>query len=315
MFSKNDYVYEIYKEKSFTKAAQKLYISQPSISAAVKNIEEKIGSPIFERTNSEIRLTPIGAEYISAIEKIRETENEFKSKLQDIYNMEIGEISIGATGFISTYIMPGIINRYTNLYPKISLSLSEANSSYMSELIQNDIIDIGLDCLDEDMDFYDKYPLRKETIMLCVPSNLEINNKFKQYQINPEDIYSRKVDIQAVPSVPISAFKNENFILLKKGHSMYNHASKVFNENGIEPKIVYTVDQFNVSYLLSESGMGVCFVSDTLFKYSNNHKNVVAYNIDDRINTRSLCVIHKKNKYCTKAMERFIDVAKAIIKD
>ncbi len=315
MFSKNEYVYEIYKEKSFTKAAQKLYISQPSISAAIKNIEEKIGSPIFERTNSEIRLTPVGAEYISAIERIKEIENEFKSKLQDIYNMEIGEITIGATGFISTYILPGIINRYTNLYPKISISLSDANSSHLGELIQSDKIDIGLDCLDEEMDFYDKYPLRKETIMLCVPANLEINKKFEKYQINPDDIYSRKTDIQSVPSVPIDAFKNENFILLKKGHSMYNHASKVFAENGIEPKIVYTVDQFNISYLLAESGMGVCFVSDTLFKYSKNHKNVVAYNIDDRINTRSLCVVHKKNKYCTKAMERFIEVAKDLIKD
>ena len=315
MFSKNDYVYEIYKEKSFTKAAQKLYISQPSISAAIKNLESEIGSPIFERSGAEIKLTPIGVEYISAVEKILEIENEFKRKLQDTYDMEIGEISIGTTGFLSTYILPGIINRYTNLYPKISISLSDANSSHLSELIQSDKVDIGLDCLDDEMDFYDKYPLRKETIMLCVPANLEINKKLSKYQINPDDIYTRRADIKSVPSVPIDAFKNENFILLKKGHSMYNHASKIFAENGIEPKIVYSVDQFSVSYLLSESGMGVCFVSDTLFKYSKFHKNVLAYNIDDGINSRSLCIVHKKNKYKTKAMEKFIELSKELIKD
>lgn len=315
MFSKNDYVYEIYKEKSFTKAAQKLYISQPSISAAIKNLESEIGSPIFERSGAEVKLTPIGVEYISAVEKILEIENEFKRKLQDTYDMEIGEISIGTTGFLSTYILPGIINRYTNLYPKISISLSDANSSHLSELIQSDKVDIGLDCLDDEMDFYDKYPLRKETIMLCVPANLEINKKLSKYQINPDDIYTRKADIKLIPSVPIDAFKNENFILLKKGHSMYNHASKIFAENKIEPKIVYSVDQFSVSYLLSESGMGVCFVSDTLFKYSKFHKNVLAYNIDDGINSRSLCIVHKKNKYKTKAMEKFIELSKELIKD
>ena len=60
MFSKYNYVYQVYKEGSFTRAAEKLFISQPSLSAAIKNIEQKLGADIFERTNGGVRLTEVG---------------------------------------------------------------------------------------------------------------------------------------------------------------------------------------------------------------------------------------------------------------
>ena len=73
MFRWKHYVYEIYKEKSFSKAAQNLYISQPSLSARLKKIEDKIGAPIFDRSTSPIRLTEIGQAYIDATKNISVT--------------------------------------------------------------------------------------------------------------------------------------------------------------------------------------------------------------------------------------------------
>ena len=80
MFSKFKYVYMLYKEGNFTRAAEKLFISQPSLSVAIKNIEKEIGAELFERTGSGVRLTEVGGEYVAAIEKIIAVENEFKSK-------------------------------------------------------------------------------------------------------------------------------------------------------------------------------------------------------------------------------------------
>ena len=69
MFTWKKYVYEIYKEKSFSKAAQNLYISQPSLSARIKKIEQQIGAPIFDRSTTPLRMTEVGEAYISAAEK------------------------------------------------------------------------------------------------------------------------------------------------------------------------------------------------------------------------------------------------------
>ena len=72
MFHGMNYVMEVYKEQSFSKAAQNLYISQPALSAAIKRIEKKVGAPLFDRRTSPIQLTECGKEYIRTTERILE---------------------------------------------------------------------------------------------------------------------------------------------------------------------------------------------------------------------------------------------------
>ena len=74
MFNYKDYVYEVYKEKSISKAASNLYISQPSLSARIIKIEEEIGMPIFDRSTSPLRLTEFGHIYIQDKEEVYEIE-------------------------------------------------------------------------------------------------------------------------------------------------------------------------------------------------------------------------------------------------
>ena len=77
MFSGMNYVYEVYKEQSFSKAAENLYISQPALSSMIKKIETKIGMPLFDRSTSPIQLTECGKKYIKTAEKIMALDNEF----------------------------------------------------------------------------------------------------------------------------------------------------------------------------------------------------------------------------------------------
>ena len=69
MFQGMEYIYEVYKEKSFSKAAAALFISQPSLSANVKRVENRIGYPIFDRSTKPLQLTEVGKHYIQAVEK------------------------------------------------------------------------------------------------------------------------------------------------------------------------------------------------------------------------------------------------------
>ena len=80
------YVYTVYKEKSFTSAAKKLFISQPSLSASVRRIEDKLGYPIFDRTTKPVALTEYGKKYIESIERIMAIENDFTDYLNDTFD-------------------------------------------------------------------------------------------------------------------------------------------------------------------------------------------------------------------------------------
>ena len=93
MFVWKKYVYEVYKERSFTKAAQNLYISQPSLSARIKKIEEIIGEPLFDRSTTPLKLTEVGKVYIEAAEEITQIEQRVENYINDLAGLKTGNLA------------------------------------------------------------------------------------------------------------------------------------------------------------------------------------------------------------------------------
>ena len=100
MFQNMDYIYEVYKEKSFSRAAKNLYLSQSSLSLTVKSAEKRIGMEIFDRSQNPIRLTEFGEHYIRAVEEIRGIESRLENYIYDTNHLKMGSISIGAGNFL-----------------------------------------------------------------------------------------------------------------------------------------------------------------------------------------------------------------------
>ena len=109
MFQGMEYVYEVYKERSFSKAAANLFISQPSLSANVKRIEKKIGYPIFDRSTKPLGLTECGRHYIDAVEHIMQVENGFHDFVNDWSNLKTGQLILGGSSFFSSWVLPPLI--------------------------------------------------------------------------------------------------------------------------------------------------------------------------------------------------------------
>jgi len=79
MFRDKDYVYAVWQERSFSKAAARLYISQPSLSAKIKKIEDELGAVIFDRSTTPLRLTEFGQIYINAITEVKQIERRMEN--------------------------------------------------------------------------------------------------------------------------------------------------------------------------------------------------------------------------------------------
>ena len=302
-------MYMHYTRNRVLQTHQKNFLYQPSLSAAIKNIENKVGAQLFERTGHGIELTEVGREYIIAAEKFLAVENEFKEKLCDIYNLESGELIVGGSNYVSSYILPKVIIKFGTLHPNISIKIEEANSHNLKKMLLSGEIDIVVDNIDETSELT-KYPLCKEKIFLCVPKDYTINAGLEKHHIKPENIRSADFVLDSVEPVSIDVFKNENYILLKDGNDMYMRAFEIFQKRGIEPKVIFRVDQLNISYALADSGVGLCFITDTFFKYAHHRENVVLYRIAEEFDERTLYVAHKTNKYCSNAMHEFMNIAK-----
>ena len=103
MFQGMEYVYEVYKEKSFSKAAANLFISQPSLSANVRRVEARIGYPVFDRSTKPLGLTECGEQYIRCVERIMNIEKDFSDFINDWGGLKTGTLILAAV----TYFLRG----------------------------------------------------------------------------------------------------------------------------------------------------------------------------------------------------------------
>lgn len=312
MFKKMDYVYAVYKEQSFSRAAEKLYVSQPCLSAAIRKIEEEVGVPLFERRYSSVRPTQIGLEYIEAAERIMDIEKSFAAKVHDMSHYEYGSLSIGASTYVTSYIIPQIVEQFSQRYPKIDITLTETHSMELDKKIKNEEIDLIIDSFDEENDSLTFTPLFCEKILLAVPAGSKSNEGLENYRILPEELYQSTFDFRSVEQIPIDHFRDEKFILLKSGNNMYKHAYDVFRKSNFAPKASYSLNQLITSYAFAASNNGVCFVTDTIFKYHKFHDDMYLYNVENSGN-RTLYVAQKRNRYTTQAMGKFIETAKKVV--
>jgi DNA-binding transcriptional LysR family regulator len=309
MFRGKEYIYEVYKEQSFSKAAQNLYISQPALSASIKKIEKRLGCSIFDRSSNPVRLTEAGIEYIKSIEKIMDIEDRFENYLSNINQLKTGRLSIGANNVFASFILPAIITKFTAKYPSIKVNLVEANSIHLEEQLFSGVLDFVIDNYPLNELIFEKHLFYRECLVLTVPQKFSSNRLAQEYQLSIDDI---RQGIHLKPEtkpVPLSLFTHDPCIFLRAGNDTRIRADKIFQEHGIVPKIILELDQLATAYNVSCSGMGITIISDTLAQKANYFSNMLYYKIKSSHTFRNVYFYNKQNKYITKAMEEFIKVA------
>ena len=310
IFNYMEYIYTVYRERSFTRAAEKLYISQPSLSLTIKKIEKDIGYPLFERCGKEVRLTAIGEKYINAIEEINRISFKLSNEVDDLLKLKKGSITLGSTTFIASFVLPDILKMFKNKYPDVDINIVVEQSTALEEKLEGDLVDIVVDNATSIQRGYNYERVLSEKILIAVPKDLPVNRELCKFAVTKESIKQGTVDYKRHPRVKISEFKDEKFILLKKGNKMRQIAHKIFEESGIYPSIAMEFDELHTSFSYAESGFGVCFLSDIAIKYSMESDNLRFYLPDTDNSERPLYVINKKSKYLTSAAAELVEFIK-----
>lgn len=310
MFEGRNYVYEVYKESSFSKAAKNLYISQPSLSACVKKEEERLGVKLFNRNTSPIQLTPPGIEYIRSVEKIMEIEDDFQKYINDFQELHIGTLSIGSNNIYTSFLLPQIIKEFHEYYPNVSITLTEGNTvAELFDAMMNNNLDIAIDNFPTSYDLCTQRYLFTETLLLAVPRKYEINSKLSAYQLSYEDILASGSNFKSMPAVDFKYFNDIPFIVLKKGSDSRNRFDSAIARNKMNPVIELELDQSASSYFVAYNGLGATFVSNTLIINLKQHDQLCFYRVDEPEFIRDVYFYTKKNKYLSRSITEFFKIA------
>ena len=305
MFRHKDYILTIYEVGSFTKAAEKLFVSQPSLSLTVKRVEDKIGAPIFDRSTSPITLTETGRKYIQYAMQMKSIEEDFERYVSDYDNLLTGKLRIGGSSFFASFILPELILAFNEKYPAISFQILEDSTRNLISKIGENALDLMIDNAVLNEDQIETKVYRSERLLLAVPKRFAINEKFKDRRFTAEQI---KADGHLKgKGVDLSALNGQPFVLLHSENDTGKRAEKLFKKYEIKPNVVFYLDQQITSYNMACTGIGIAFLSDTLIKRIAPSSDVYYYAINDRIAERNIYFYYKKNRYLSLACKKFID--------
>lgn len=307
LFSRRELIYTIYQEKSFSKAAQKLFISQPSLSLMVKKLEEQIGMPLFDRSTKPIQLTSAGQEYLAAAQAIRQTENSFLNYIRAVNQLEAGSLGIGSNQLLSSLVLPRYIGAFAQKYPKIKLTLLDANSTTLENEIMAGHLDLVIDNHILPPEIFDKKLLATEQLLLAVPSGFAQNRELESYQLSYRQILDGIAPDQYSP-VPLAHFKDVPFILMNRDNDARKHTNAIFQEANFNPPVLFEMDRLATLYSYIEMGTAASVVSDTLIKNIRgiDHSRICFYPLPTAHATRRIYISYKRNQHHSVAMKRFI---------
>lgn len=308
-FSRKELIYTVYQEGSISKAAQKLYISQPSLSVMIQRIEEEIGIPLFDRTSKPIRLTEAGQEYIKATEEIQHVERSFDNYLEACRDLQAGSLTIGSNQLLSYLVLPRYIGQFVARYPNIHLNLVDDNSVVLENLAMSGKLDLVLDNHSLDKNIFEQHIFRKEQLLLAVPASFPCNRGLEAYQLTYKQILNGEHLQQTGACAPLTAFAHIPYVAMTKQNDTRYRSDEIFHAAGIKPKNILEIDRLATLYSFIEQSSAASIVSDTLVKHLPSHNdNVVFYRLDSPHAHRELYISYKRSRYYSRAMEAFISL-------
>ena len=306
MFVWKKYVYEVYKERSFTKAAQNLYISQPSLSARIKKIEEIIGEPLFDRSTTPLQLTEVGKVYIEAAEEITQIEQRVENYINDLAGLKTGNLAVGASTLFAAYVVPSLITQFNQKFPDVHIRLIEGNTAELEEMLGSNALDFVIDNYHYDSILYNKELYCEENILLAVPKHFAVNEELGMYQLSYKNIKNKNYLNQKYPAVPLGRFADLPFIMLTQGNDTRTRGDRLCRNVGFKPNIVLEFNQQSTAYMASSTQLGATFISNILVSQLPAFENLVYYKLDGEEAKRKVFFYYKTHKYKTRVMEEFI---------
>ncbi len=308
MFDNMEYVYAVYKHRSFSKAAESLYISQPSLSLTIKKVEKQVGAPLFDRSTNPIRPTECGEEYIRCAERIMDVQNSFEMYLGDFQSLQTGTLVLGASNFFTSYILPPLLTQFKTRYPQVDVVLREANTPDLERQLFDGSLDLIVDNNEFDDILFKKQFFYAEEIILAVPKTM-LPKELAFYALSTNDIVQGIHLKKETPAPPLALFSSLPFILLRRGNDTRTRSDSIFSKSHFSPSVILELDQLATAFHVAYRGLGVTFASDTLVREVLPQDKLVYCKLLGPMTKRDNYFHYKHNKYLSRPMEAFLEVA------
>jgi DNA-binding transcriptional LysR family regulator len=278
---------EVWHQKSFSRAAEKLRITQPAVSAQIQSLEREVGERLFDRKGGKITFTAAGRVFEPFAEHALDCQRHLMLMVSEQRRSPRGEISISAQESTSLYVLPKVFAEFKKHYPKVALKIDRAEKSRTMEALLGREIDFGIVSLPMTDQRFVLETIHEDELVLAIPKDHPLG---KVQNASPKDI------------------AKHSFLLPKRG-SQRDLLLNIFRMHDVYPRAVMEVESSELMKRFISAGLGVGFLPTINIEAERKAGSIEVVKIEKLRLLRDLGLIYLKEKTLTHAAKAFLQIA------
>ena len=274
-----------------SRAAEEMYLTQPTLTARIKALEDELGDQLFVRTSRGMRLTEAGREFVPYAERSMASIEEGRQRLRELRGASGGRLSLGTSPGVSTYALPAILERFTAAHPRVSVSVKTGHSEDILEMVLKEDVHLGL-AREMEHPEIESLPLYEDELVLVV---------------DPQHRFTEK------GSAEIAEVGDEHLILFDHASSYYELTQSLFRSAGIREYSAIELDNIEAAKRMVEHRLGVAFLPRTAVVRSVAAGHLSLIEIEDSPEIqRPIVALWRRDVPLTGTVQAFLEVASSM---
>jgi DNA-binding transcriptional LysR family regulator len=298
-----EYVLTVAAEENITRAAEKLYIAQPSLSQAIKKIEDEIGHPLFTRVRNRIKLTEEGQLFVEAGQHINKTVRDLENKLHGLSQIDFGHLSIGMPLHLGAFVIPKALSIYKKRFPNVDIELHENTSSELENMIVNGTVDLAI------------MPLPFGNPNICFQPLLSSRMVLIMAKDNPLNAFAYDAGLgEKYQYFNLKKAANEPFIIGNRGQRIRSVTELIFKKAAISPRIALYSKNIETIKNIAATGVGLAIIPEQYLKQEDEKLPANVYYLNgDQDYSWTIAAAFANSSYLSPAANQFIQVLRDYI--
>ena len=304
------YFLTVAEELNITRAAERLYISQQSLSNHISNLERELEVKLFTRS-PKLSLTYAGDLLVQTATQILGLQSQYLSKVGDINRQYLGVLRVGISHTCGLALLPSILPRFRTEFPMVDFSLFEGNSSQLEEELSHGRLDLIICFQPIMLEGVEVVPLIEDRLMLAVP------RLFTQRVFGERAEEMRR---QFAGGADISAFHQAPFILLKRGNRVRSIVDQYLNRSFFKPKIILETENTVTTLAMAKADVGIVFCPELFLRTIHipaaqaTTDRLDLFPLTDPATVSRLVVGYRQDRPLSQFAQRFILITQEVLR-
>ena len=299
-FRELQYIVSLAKQQNITRASEEVFVSQPTLSKFIQNLEKNLGQPLFRRLGNKLLLTYAGERYVEKAKAILNAKKELDQELSDILKKDIGELKIAFPIMRGTYMLPCTLPVFSEEFPRVKVTVNEANSAALEDMILGGEIDLAFFTLPIHHPDISYDIIKEEEVVLVMNA---------AHPMAGEGI--RKAGCK-YPWFDVTRLKDETFIMQRLDQRTRHITDQIFHNLNMIPRAALEIRNILASVELAAGGYGVTFVTETHLRHITLKAKPACFSIGNPKTMTSFVAAYRRGIYIPYYAQRYIQIVKEL---